>query len=221
MPQTTGSPNQAKWSIRSAAVIGLRYGLGLVALGIALVLTQEFLQFHLPQPFTAFALCAIAITFWYGGIGPGILAALLAALIRVFFFESGVNNLSRIVYDLVFGVFAILMTQATRARNELEVKVAERTAALTQANQDLKLEIAERRSIEEKLRQSEAYLTEAQRLSHTGSWAWDVGTRELVHSSEEWRRIFPGIAPSWEHSSVGPREICRDHGTSDPDRNGL
>jgi hypothetical protein len=48
---------------------------------------------QLPQPFTAFALCAIAITFWYGGIGPGILTALLAVLIRTF-----VSNLASIAY---------------------------------------------------------------------------------------------------------------------------
>src|SRR6202007_137044 len=32
---------------------------------------------------------------------------------------------------------------------------------------------------EEELRKSEAYLAEAQTLSQTGSWAWNVGTEEL------------------------------------------
>jgi PAS domain S-box-containing protein len=175
--------------MRSAAGIGLRYGLGLVSLGLALGLANAFLYFHLPQPFTAFALCAIAITFWYGGIGPGILTALLAALIRTFVFQPGVDSLSRIVYDLVFVIFAVLMVQATRARNELEVRVAERTAALTRANQDLKIEIAERRSIEEKLRRSESYLAEAQRVSHTGSFGWTLSSGR-IYWSEETFRIF-------------------------------
>jgi hypothetical protein len=48
------------------------------------------------------------------------------------------------------------------AHDELEIKVAERTA---------------------EWRRSEAYLAEAQRLSHTGSWAWNVATRALVHWS--------------------------------------
>src|SRR5262249_61974700 len=34
-------------------------------------------------------------------------------------------------------------------------------------------DITERRRAEEALRRSEGYLAEAQRLSHTGSWAWD------------------------------------------------
>src|SRR6266852_4769868 len=43
---------------------------------------------------------------------------------------------------------------------------------------------------EEKLQQSEAYLAEAQRLTHTGSWAWRVAGGDAVHLSEEWYRIY-------------------------------
>src|SRR6266478_3496276 len=43
---------------------------------------------------------------------------------------------------------------------------------------------------EAKLQRSEAYLAEAQRLTHTGSWAWRVAGRDAVHLSEEWYRIY-------------------------------
>jgi len=43
---------------------------------------------------------------------------------------------------------------------------------------------------EEKLQRSEAYLAEAQRLTHTGSWAWQVAGGDAVHLSEEWYRIY-------------------------------
>src|SRR6266404_5303901 len=43
---------------------------------------------------------------------------------------------------------------------------------------------------EEKLQRSEAYLAEAQRLTHTGSWAWRVAGRDVLHVSEEWYRIY-------------------------------
>jgi PAS domain S-box-containing protein len=43
---------------------------------------------------------------------------------------------------------------------------------------------------EEKLQQSEAYLAEAQRLTHTGSWAWRVAGWDTLHLSEEWYRIY-------------------------------
>src|SRR5260370_20327475 len=77
----------ANWLLQPSASAALRYGLALVSLAAALGLAQTFLRFHLPQPFTAFALSAIAIAFWYDGIGPGILAAVLASLVRTYFFE--------------------------------------------------------------------------------------------------------------------------------------
>jgi PAS domain S-box-containing protein len=55
-----------------------------------------------------------------------------------------------------------------KAHNELEIKVAERTA---------------------ELESSRAYLAEAQRLSHTGSFGWRVSTGEILWS-EETLRIF-------------------------------
>src|SRR5205823_3789856 len=39
--------------------------------------------------------------------------------------------------------------------------------------------VTDRKRAEEKLRRSEAYLAEAQKLSHTGGWAWNVSTGEL------------------------------------------
>jgi C4-dicarboxylate-specific signal transduction histidine kinase len=131
-----------------------RYGLALISVAIALVLAYLFLYFHLPQPFTALALSAIAITFWYGGSTPGILAAVLSLLVRNYFFEPETNIVSRGVYDLVFLIFALLMTLIVQARHELEVRVAERTAELTRANDELELEIAERKGAEAKLRES-------------------------------------------------------------------
>jgi len=64
------------WS-QPAISVALRYGLALVSVSVAFVLAQTLWYYGLPQPFTAFALSAIAGTFWYGGTKPGILAALI------------------------------------------------------------------------------------------------------------------------------------------------
>jgi PAS domain S-box-containing protein len=56
-----------------------------------------------------------------------------------------------------------------KARDELETKVDERTA---------------------ELRRSEAYLSEAQRLTHTGTAALDGVTGEIIHSSDEHSRLY-------------------------------
>jgi PAS domain S-box-containing protein len=198
-------PRKVKWVERPAVSVALRYGLAVVSVAAALGWAQAFLYFHLPQPFTAFALSAIAITYWYGGTMPGVFAAVLSLLVRSYYFEPEISTVSRVFYDLVFLIFALLMTRITRTRNELEVRVAERTAELTRANEDLKLEIAERKQAEENQRQSEAYLHEAQKLGRMGSWAQNVISGSFF-ASPELLRIF-GRDPNEEKPT---REILRE-----------
>jgi PAS domain S-box-containing protein len=57
------------------------------------------------------------------------------------------------------------------------------------------MDVTERRRAEEKLRHSEAYLAEAQKLTHTGSWVWAVAERRASHLSEEWYRVY-GFDPN-------------------------
>jgi PAS domain S-box-containing protein len=56
----------------------------------------------------------------------------------------------------------------------------------------------QRKLVETARRESEAYLAEAQRLSHTGSWAWAPATGEIRYWSEETYRVLgfdPGAMP--------------------------
>ena len=64
----------------------------------------------------------------------------------------------------------------------------------------LTVDIDEGKRAEDRLRRSEAYLAEAQRLSHTGSFGWTPSTGEL-HWSDETFRILdydPSIKPTIE-----------------------
>jgi PAS domain S-box-containing protein len=173
----------------TASSIALRYGLALLSIAAALGLSLAFTDFHLPQAFGTFALSAIALSFWYAGTGPGILSAVLSSLVRDFLFDPQTSTESRLLFDLVFLVFALLMTRVVQGRKELEQRVAERTEELTRSNHNLKLEIAKQNQIEAELRLSEAYLAEAQRMSHTGSWAWSPPPGDIRYWSEECFRV--------------------------------
>ncbi len=65
------------------------------------------------------------------------------------------------------------------------------------------LDLTERKRAEEALRRSEAYLAEAQRLSHTSSWALDVRRREFVYLSSEVYNLF-GFDPKKDIGSPQP-----------------
>jgi PAS domain S-box-containing protein len=75
-------------------------------------------------------------------------------------------------------------TELSELNDGLEAQVRVRTEELEQRNKQLA--DARARLAEEKLRleRSEAYMAEAQRLSHTGSWHLNVRTGELVWSQE-------------------------------------
>ena len=63
--------------------------------------------------------------------------------------------------------------------------------------------------VNEELRLSERYLAEAQRLTHTGSWAWRVAGGDALHVSEEWYRIY-GFDPE-EGMSAWEKRLQRIH----------
>jgi PAS domain S-box-containing protein len=65
-------------------------------------------------------------------------------------------------------------------------------------------DLTDRKRAEQALQRSESYLAEAQRLSHTGSWGWNVATQEITHWSQELYRLYgfdpkAGIPPFESH----------------------
>src|SRR5437899_6236996 len=198
---------------------GTAFGYGLAFLSVAAALAVKLIALHFgfPYPVSSSFLAAIAITFWFGGTGPGILAVLLSFVAFGYFvlpnqidyritlpdgstkavYMSATTS-HHLSYFAYFAVVALLMSWfsssrrraerlLTQARDELETKVGERTAKLSRANEELQTEIIERKSAEEKLRRSKAFLTEGQRISHTGSWSWIVSSGKVTWSQEHFR----------------------------------
>jgi len=69
-------------------------------------------------------------------------------------------------------------------------------------------DITERKRAEEALQASEGYLAEAQRLSLTGSWAFDLASNKYTYSSEECNRILElGELQDWPTRQAISRQI--------------
>jgi signal transduction histidine kinase/PAS domain-containing protein len=112
-------------------------------------------------------------------IGPGGEAGVLAVAGERSGFPSATDQL------LLSLAANLLATAFQSARHVRERRKAE--DALRAARDDLEREIAQRT---DELRRSQAYLAEAQRLTQNGSFAVDVRTREITHSSVEHSRMY-------------------------------
>src|SRR5947209_4648055 len=118
---------------------------------------------------------------------------------------------------------ARLLSEQRRVARELDLRVTQRTRELAAANEELKKEIAERRRAESRLREdekrlkrSEAFLAEGQRLSSTGSFAWHTVTNDITWSEQSCRifEIDPAMRATWEmvESRMHPEDFaaCRE-----------
>ncbi len=74
-------------------------------------------------------------------------------------------------------------------RDHLEELIAHRTQELQRVNEELQIEISERKRDQEILKESERYLNEAQTIANLGHWKLDPETKE-VSGSDELFRIF-------------------------------
>ena len=142
----------SKLTARPTLAAVLRYGLAVLLVAIALLIAVITHLHHSPPRFIShFVLLALAITFWSAGTGPGLLALLLsclgvAALARTHFLTPDFPLGSFLVFFVVFSLLLSLFTTSRRralqdlrqARDELEIKVAERTAELMKSERELR-----------------------------------------------------------------------------------
>src|SRR5206468_3722047 len=190
-------------STRPSTAFVLRYGLAVLSVAAALSITQ-LLRAYFETTANSLFFCAIVISSWFGGLGPGLLAGLLSVGVIDYFHTLGVNaeDVPRLAVFLVSAASISWLSGGQRrakeslrqARDELELKVQERTAELRQINEELRAEIAERKNAEGALLSSEAQLKQAQAVAHLGSYDVDVLTGHTRWSDEVFRIL--GLDPA-------------------------
>jgi two-component system, LuxR family, sensor kinase FixL len=152
-------------SAQGALSAGLRYGLAVSCVAVAVIITYLMRPDVLISPLF---FLAILLSAWFGGFGPGIVAASLATLAINYFFLHQMHTLRIDLTDvpkiIVFYASVLLVsswsaakgrteTLLRRTRDELEARVQERTADLRQSNEQLRVEVAERQRTEKVLRE--------------------------------------------------------------------
>ena len=190
-------------STRPSTAFVLRYGLAVLSVAAALSITQ-LLRAYFETTANSLFFCAIVISSWFGGLGPGLLAGLLSVGVIDYFHTLGVNaeDVPRLAVFLVSAASISWLSGEQRrakeslrqARDELELKVQERTAELRQINEELRAEIAERKNAEGALLSSEAQLKQAQAVAHLGSYEVDALTGHTRWSDEVFRIL--GLDPA-------------------------
>lgn len=180
-------PERTPAARRSASAI---FQCGLAVVLVAAALTATFLlQSVVSTAGFIFFYAAVVASAWFGGKWSGWLAMILAAGAVEYFFIApvhsfGINRDSLPIFiefaasALVVGWFSSWRKQAEAelryARDELQLRVEERTAELQQANRQLLAEMAERKRAEDAYYKAQAELARVTRMSAMGALAASI-----------------------------------------------
>jgi PAS domain S-box-containing protein len=171
----------------------LRYDPALVAISVVVAVVLAFVSLSIRFQFHRLQASPMAATIIAASVmGCAIAGMHYTAMQASIFFPlpdppTYSMALSPTLLAVLITIFAVLIAVST-----LVATFAGRQSELALS---LSAEMSRRKRIEEDLRRSEAYLAEAQKITHTGSWAYDVANRRMTYSSEEHHRLF-GFDPA-------------------------
>jgi C4-dicarboxylate-specific signal transduction histidine kinase len=198
-----------------------RYGLAVITVTTALIITRRLEQY---TDITPLFYAAIVVSAWFGGMGPGLLAVVLATVALDYFFISPLYtlrpDLKQISFLVVFSLLAVLTSwmsskrkhaeQALReARDDLELRVEERTAELRQANDTLR----ERGEALQKVQTELAHVTRVMTLGElTASIAHEVNQplAAIVTNGNACLRWLGGVTPNLGEARQAVQRIIKD-----------
>jgi PAS domain S-box-containing protein len=167
------------------------YAIAVLSVAVAVIAAELITRLLHAEAIASSMLCAVIFAAWIGGFGPALLAIVFALFAFHYYlvppinsftwksnlFAVGVSELSRLIlFSLVSLVVAFIVSAQRKT-----------TEALRRSGDDLLAANADQKKTEAALLHSEMYLTEAQRLSCTGSFGWNVSSGEIFWSDETFR----------------------------------
>ena len=167
------------------------YAMAVFSVAIAIVAAELITRLLQAEPIASSMLCAVIVAAWFGGFGPALLAIALALLAFHYYLVPPINSftwkhdlsavgISEVPRLILFSITSLIVAFVISAQRKA-------TETLRGSSDDLQAAITDQKRIEARLLQSEMYLSEAQRLSGTGSFGWNVSSGEIFWSEQTFR----------------------------------
>jgi len=190
------------WSNPSA---NTRYAIAILSVTAGLLIAELLTSLFRTEPIASCLLCVVVFVAWLSGFGPALFAIALSLFafhyyvtppFNTFTLKPGllslqIAELPRLALFSITSVFVNFLmaaqrrtTDSLRSFRDTQRNTAE---ALRRSRADLEDKVRDLEKLNAALKIGETYLAEAQRLSHTGSFGWNVSSGEILWSEESYR----------------------------------
>jgi PAS domain S-box-containing protein len=167
------------------------YATAFLSVTVAIVAADLITRIFHAEAIASSMLCAVIFAAWFGGFGPALLAITLALVAFHYYVMPPINSFmwkhdlfaldtAEMPRLILFSITSVLVAFVISAQRKA-------TDNLRRSSDDLQAAMKNLKRIEAALLHSEMYLTEAQRLSRTGSFGWNIASGEIFWSDETFR----------------------------------
>src|SRR3979490_235771 len=171
------------------------YAVAVLSVAMAITAAELITRLFHAEAIASSMLCAVIFAAWVGGFGPALLAITLALLAFHYYLLPPISSftwkddlsaadISEVPRLFLFSITSLVVAFLVSAQRRA-------TETLRLSRDDLRVAMEDQRKIETALLRSEMYLTEAQRLSGTGSFGWNIASGEIIWSDQTFQ-IFGG-----------------------------
>jgi PAS domain S-box-containing protein len=161
------------------------------SVAVAIIAAELITRLLNAEAIASSMLCAVIFAAWFGGFGPALTAITLGLLAFHYYLLPPINSftwkhdlsvldVSEVPRLILFSITSLFVAFVISAQRKA-------TEGLRRSGDDLHAAMEDLKQIEAALLHSEVYLTEAQRLSRTGSFGWNVSSGEIFWSDETFR----------------------------------